>query len=460
LSTSLSEDSIDPGINGRYRAAWSSDGTRLAITGVLRTYEQGTPDARKACGIAVVRLGAPDEQCVAAPGDKREIYSVEWLPNVDAIHVRYRTYERKYVDAVLRSQGTVWAEDPDGANNVQPKLELEVHEGLNDPPVLVAVDPSSGNSRAVFDPNPQLADVALGSATVYHWKDSHGRENIGGLVLPADYKPGKRYGLMLQTHGFYPIRGGFRVGVSETSNAARALAGRDLIVLQVREPYPDRHVNWHDSIEFGMDVYLAAIDKLAADGLIDPSRVGISGYSYSAWLVATSITRAPGRFAAAELANSDPATLTGYDEYVGTPGAAGDADTFVGAKPYGEGLKTWFERSPSFATDKIIAPVLFQPTDPQHLLSMYDMYAALLDQGKPVELQYIRGGEHNLRKPLEILAHEEMIVDWFDFWLNGHEDDSPDKVAQYQRWRKLRESRAAVRTEAPLPQPQGHSSPP
>lgn len=72
------------------------------------------------------------------------------------------------------------------------------------------------------------------------------------------------------------------------------------------------------------------------------------------------------------------------------------------------------------------------------------MYAALRDQGKPVELQYIRGGEHNFRKPLHVLAHQELIVDWFDFWLNGHEDSLIDKQEQYARWRELRGQRSRL----------------
>ena len=134
-------------------------------------------------------------------------------------------------------------------------------------------------------------------------------------------------------------------------------------------------------------------------------------------------------------------TLTGYYEYVGTPLAAADADFYVGARPYGEGLKKWMERVPSFSTDKITAPVLFQPADPWHLLGVWDMYAAMLDQGKPVELQYMRSGEHNIRKPLQIFAHQEMIVDWFDFWLNGHEDPASQQGAAIERWGKLREAR-------------------
>jgi hypothetical protein len=68
----------------------------------------------------------------------------------------------------------------------------------------------------------------------------------------------------------------------------------------------------------------------------------------------------------------------------------------------------------------------------------------LRDQGKPVELQYIRSSQHNLTKPLHRFAQQEMLVDWFDFWLNGHEDAALEKVEQYARWYKLREMRAGL----------------
>jgi hypothetical protein len=42
---------------------------------------------------------------------------------------------------------------------------------------------------------------------------------------------------------------------------------------------------------------------------------------------------------------------------------------------------------------------------------------------------------------VQILAHQEMLVDWFDFWLNGHEDSNAAKVEQYSRWRALRHAR-------------------
>jgi dipeptidyl aminopeptidase/acylaminoacyl peptidase len=426
---------------GRYLAAWAPDGAQVAFTRVLSGSENSEPLHPSACEIVLLRIGSTAPRCIARREENGPpIFALEW-PHADRIRARYKGFRQStYSQRVLHRRGSAWIVDERSTTSSGSVVELGVYEGLDKPPVLLATDPGTGKSRVIFDPNPQLADIALGSISVYRWKDAHGREDVGGLVKPPDFEIGKRYGLVIQTHGFNP-RQFFRAGYSDTSNAGRALASRDLLVLQVDEPHAEGPPTWRDGAELGMDVYTAAIDKLAAEGIVDSTKVGISGYSYSGWLVATSITRAPKRFAAAEIANSDPVTLTGYYEYVGTPLAQADADFYVGARPYGEGLKAWIERVPSFSTDKIIAPVLFQPANPWHLLGIWDMYAAMLDQKKPVELQYMRSGEHNIRKPLQVFAHQEMIVDWFDFWLNGHEENDPTKREQYVRWRKLRQSR-------------------
>ncbi len=67
-----------------------------------------------------------------------------------------------------------------------------------------------------------------------------------------------------------------------------------------------------------------------------------------------------------------------------------------------------------------------------------------LDQ--PVELYIIpdlKQGQHQLEGPRQQLASREGTVDWFDFWLNGHEDSSPNKREQYIRWRTLRGKHSA-----------------
>lgn len=334
--------------------------------------------------------------------------------------------------------GTNWTATKKRRPNVEAAVRMSVSESLNQPPVLIATDVESGRSRTVFDPNPQLVDIAMADVRVYEWQDKYGRTVQGGLVTPPDFVPGGNYSLVIQTHGFDRDRF-FRVGYSETANAGRALAGRGIVVLQVMEPRTDQEPPWADLHKLGLDAYLSAIDELAQDGTIDPTKVGITGYSASGLFTAASITQAPDRFAAALIANSDPLSITGYYSYVDSP-LQGVTEHLFGAVPHGPSLREWIQRSPNMSTDKIQAPVLIFASDPWHLLGLWDLYAALRYQGKPVELQYIRTGRHNIKKPLHKLAHQEMLVDWFDFWLNDNEEASPEKTEQYRRWRELKGS--------------------
>jgi len=45
---------------------------------------------------------------------------------------------------------------------------------------------------------------------------------------------------------------------------------------------------------------------------------------------------------------------------------------------------------------------------------------------------------HPLTNPAQRLVSQGGTVDWFDFWLNGHEDPDPAKAEQYARWRELK----------------------
>jgi dipeptidyl aminopeptidase/acylaminoacyl peptidase len=424
----------------RYRAAWSPSAAEIALTG---TIDPGAPDASETCSIAVVQVATHHAQCIKVPylHDRGLLYSLQWSRSEQQIRLRYK-HERdyEYQDGSLRRRGHQWVLSDDRAAPLDLQLQLYIREGLNDPPLLWASDPATKKSRVIFDPNPQLANVNLGTVSVYEWLDPHGRMISGGLVLPPNYVAGRRYPLVIQTHGFNRYYF-YRAGYSETANAGRAAAGRDMVVLQVAEPYEPFHDTWQEGMENGAKVYLAAIDKLAAAGIIDAKNVGIVGYSRSGFWVSTAITRVPDRFAAAALTNTDNGSLTGYYTYVdyySEEQVQMAANVFAGTKPYGEGLQQWLERAPGFATDKISAPVLLSPASPQDLISIWSLYASLRDQSKPVELQYIRTGAHNLAKPLQRFAHQEMLVDWFDFWLNKHEDPDPEKTEQYLRWQKLR----------------------
>lgn len=65
---------------------------------------------------------------------------------------------------------------------------MKVEQSYKAPPVLVAR--REKQSRAIWDPNPQLKDIQLADVSIYKWKDTEGREWEGGLHKPANFQPG------------------------------------------------------------------------------------------------------------------------------------------------------------------------------------------------------------------------------------------------------------------------------
>lgn len=446
-SKQLVDSPVEPnnsGFAGRYRAAWSPDASRIAISLVSNLGTAAAPKPTP-CAVAVVEISSKKMECAMSPRPRAQgvLYSMTWNSSGTKLRIRYRQWnDALFEDEILRRENGRWSAGPKQLPPEDIPLQLTIQEDLNEPPVVIATDTNTRRSGVVFDPNPQLADIDLGSVSVFEWRDAHGRTIQGGLAKPPNYVTGRRYPLVIQTHGFDPHKF-FRVGYGETANAGRALAGRDIVVLQVAEPYKPYGETWEAALENGTNVYLTAIDQLASQGLVDPKKVGITGYSATGLFVSNAITRAPNRFAAAALSNTDNGSLTDYYtyiDYLGPGYAKYTADIFAGARPYGEGLQRWIERAPEFSSEKIVAPVLLSPASPHNLITLWSLYAELRDQGKPVELQYIRSGQHNLAKPLQRFAQQEMLVDWFDFWLNGHESASAEKADQYARWRKLRDT--------------------
>ncbi len=433
------------GLEGGYRVRWSGDGKRVAVSATyLPIVDQQTGAHRlRPCVVAVIDLSARTTKCLAETEGALvpAVSDLQWRQQNTHLSA---TWADQHVTFSVRSGGRSKSRPAARTSNTTP--ELAVRQDLNHPPVLAARNPKGGAWQTLLDPNPQLAAINLGEALRYTWKAPNGATAAGVLAKPPGFVPGRRYPLVIQTHG-YSDSEFFRTGTSsETANAGRALAARGIIVLQIWEPHTAADGTWRESTERGMRLYLTAIDRLSSEGLVDPSRVGITGYSRRAAYVLKSIEEAPERFTAAAVSNTEPGSLFGYFTFV--DGRSPDdvhtlSEFMAGARPYGDGLQQWADRAPGLRTDRIRAPLMITAGDPPELLVLWNLYAPLRDQGKPVELQYFRGGQHNLTKPLQVFAHQEMLVDWFDFWLNGHEDPDPAKKNQYERWRALRESAAA-----------------
>ncbi len=341
---------------------------------------------------------------------------------------------------------------PSGASSAQAlgaehRLVVTLGQSLETPPRLEVTDTVTKQHAVLLDLNPRFAALEFGPTKVVEWS-VHGVPVLGGLYLPPGYKPGMRYPLVIQTHGFTPDHFSMD-GRDEWSSAfaARPLAAQGFVVLQAstfKDPADHDRMLSDTTLgrtpaeaakHFNALAYEAAIDHLDREGVIDRGQVGISGFSRTVCFVAYMLTHTSHPIKAAALTDGIDC---GYFQHIAYDGGPDDDDLNGGQEPFGSGIDTWVRESPSFRLDKVEAPVRLVGIERGAILEHWEWFSGLTMLGKPVDFVDILDGSHLMQKPQDRRVAMEGLVDWFRFWLKGEEDPDPSKASQYARWRTLR----------------------
>jgi dipeptidyl aminopeptidase/acylaminoacyl peptidase len=382
-----------------------------------------------------------------------------YLPLNGADRLTRRERLRKTLDVEINVPDGTWRVMADhvwAAGKPAAPLRVTMTETLNDPPRIYAETLDGRTHKLLLDLNPQLGRLALGTAETMTWTVK-GIQVIGGLYYPPGYVPGRKYPLVIQSHGFVPTQFSMD-GRSEWSSnfAARPLAAQGILVLQA---FSFESTADHDAVasdrslgataqlsyaRFESLAYDAAIEDLARRGIVDESRVGVAGFSRTVWFVAYALTHSLHHYRAAILTDGIDG---GYFQYIAYRATEMESDN-GGVRPFTRsGLEQWLEVSPGFNLDKVNTPIRLVALDRPGILEAWEWFAALQLQGKPVDFVALHDGAHILERPSDRKAAMEGVVDWFAFWLCGKRDPAPDKVAQYRRWQKMQDMSAHVRTE-------------
>lgn len=428
-------------------ANWSSDGKRLLLTNTflpLAAVDESERSKRlRPCAVAVFNAASGQTSCLAfstyTNKKKSSLLDASFSKTDDEVLLHFWNSPDERTEELYRHHDDTWTLVSSSSGHKPERLSapglvsIVVRQDLNTPPALWAIDGKTGKTKRVWDPNPQLQAVKLGDVSIFRWKDKTGYEWVAGLVKPPDYISGRRYPLVMQTHGFNQNE--FMTdGAYTTAFAARPLASAGMIVLQMRQKR-DRQVTSYEAPDQILG-FESAIDSLASEGVIDANRVGIIGFSRTCYYVESALIHDPTRFAAATIADGVDESYMQYLEFsVGRSG--NEAEQIYGTQPFAEGLKTWVDQAPGFQLERIRTPLRIEAISPPSILQEWEIYASLSRQSKPVDLIYIPDGQHILQQPVERLASQQGNVDWFRFWLKGEEDPSGAKREQYGRWEKL-----------------------
>ena len=236
---------------------------------------------------------------------------------------------------------------------------------------------------------------------------------IGAVLwLPPGFEEGRRYPTIALIHGGPVAQDAF-----EFDWMVQAFAGAGFVVVQPnyrgssgRGQAFSRtlYARWADGVQ---DIH-AVMDALVEQGLADPDRLGIGGWSYGGINTNYAIASDP-RWKAAVSGSGIANLLTGYgtDQYIW------QYENEIGKPWIEEDLERYLDLSfPFLHADRIQTPTLFMCGEKDFnvpLINSEQMYQALRSLGVPTQLVIYPGQFHGLSVPSYLEDRATRMIEWF-----------------------------------------------
>jgi len=286
---------------------------------------------------------------------------------------------------------------------------------LPDHPAEVYALRSDGVARCLTDLNPQLADVTLAPMEQIHWQAADGMTIEGWLLLPPEHIISGALPLIVQIHGGPAGVSSPRSGMG-AHNWGQALAARGYAVLL---PNPRGSIGRGAAFtranryDFGGGDYadiMAGVDHLIAEGIADPNRLGVCGWSYGGFMTAWVVGQTD-RFKAA-VAGAPP---TNWVSKIGTTDI-GPANAWNIGLVHQEPDQVW-ERSPIRYVGKVTTPTLLVGGDADKrvpIAQAQEFHWGLKGAGVETELVIYPRQKHGFHERMHQLDLAQRVCDWFD----------------------------------------------
>ena len=405
------------------RPAWSPDGSRIAV--LLSDNDQNT-----AYGMNKLVVVPSNPPVAAGPVTKPAVY----MPKLDrAVSSLAWSADGQNISFLLQDDrtnhlATVPAESPNGT----PQRRTSGRRVISSPSpgkdghfAVLMAEPTKmnevyaledGNLRQLTRHNDKLlGELLLGITEDFQSKSKDGAEIHGLVVKPPSYKAGTKYPTLLIVHGgpngqdqhafsfdreFLAANGYVVLAINYRGSAGRGNAFQKAI-----------HADW-GNLEV-VDL-LGAVDEAVRQGIADPNRLGIGGWSYGGISTNYTIATDP-RFKAA-ISGAGAAlwmSLYGLDQYII------QYDQELG-QPW-KNKVLWDKLSfPFYNADKIKTPTLFMGGEKDFNVPIAggeQMYQALKSLGVDTQLVIYPGQFHGLTIPSYERDRLQRYLNWFNKYL-------------------------------------------
>ncbi len=405
------------------RPQWSPDGARIAVLlGDIDKY--GAYDQNK---LALVPAPAPTAAPVARPAIfmsqlDRAVSNVAWSSDGESISFLLEDDRRQQVATVPTARVSTRGVEPLTTGNRVVRAISPGKDGHfavlmttpTQPPEIYALEgrafrPLTAHNEAL------VKEVQLATTEDFQSRSKDGTEVHGLIVKPAGYQAGRRYPMILLIHG-----GPNGQDEHDFNFQREFLAAQGYVVLAVNYRGSAGRGNAYQKAIYGdwgnLEVVdlLGAVDEAVRQGIADPDRLGIGGWSYGGISTNYTIATDP-RFKAAVsgAGSSMQFSMYGHDQYIlqydqemGQPWKAKDV---------------WMKVSyPFFNAERIKTPTLFLGGEKDFNVPIAggeQMYQALKSLGVPTELVIYPGQFHSLIVPSYERDRLQRYVNWFNKYL-------------------------------------------
>jgi dipeptidyl aminopeptidase/acylaminoacyl peptidase len=270
-----------------------------------------------------------------------------------------------------------------------------------------------------------LGKLKLTQPEYVHFKSKDGTAVSGYLYKPLDYTPGKKYPTLLRPHGG-PVWSYY----AEFEQPHQLFAANGYVVLlpnprgstgrgqdYAKAIFADwGHVDFEDD--------MAMVDYAIAQGIADPDKLGVGGWSYGG-ISTDFIIGQTNRFKAA-ISGAGAAEFTslyGHDQY--------QKDYFAELGYPWEHPEVWSKIAPFYRVKDIKTPSLFMGGAIDWnvpILGGEQMYQALKALGRETQLVVYPGEYHEFTIPSHLEDRQKRYLAWFGHYVKG--DSAPAALPQ------------------------------
>lgn len=274
----------------------------------------------------------------------------------------------------------------------------------------------------ITNANPQQKDYKWGSVELVKWTNYEGKENRGLLYLPEGYEKGKSYPTIVN---FYETH-------TEEKNIYHAPTYSSAM-LDIPTYVSNGYIIFMPDVKFkigepGKSSYNAVVSgtkALIERGIIDSTRVGLQGHSWSGYQTSYLVTKTD-MFTCvnigAPIVNMTSA-YNGIREGSGMPRMFmyEDWQCRMGSTMW-ESLDKFIESSPILYADKIKTPVLIFHCDKDEAVSFSEgrsLFLALRRLQQPAWMLNYKGEGHFVNKKPAMVDWTRRMRQFFDYYLNN-----------------------------------------